>query len=194
MDTNATGIRKKYTLLLRFAVGVILLGTLFKIQHWPWADVLLIVGVTAVVSIYIPRYLAKQERRFMDHVKLLLVLSWSTGYLFSIMHWPYASVFTYIAAPLLLIWIIKSGIGEFWNDSAATTPSTWSIVLFVGGLGLVGMGTLFRMAHWPFGNAMLIVGFALCAAWFVYEFFPRLRTRREDAVDSSVGSNEQERT
>ena len=190
MNTT-NGIRKKYTLPLRLAIGVLLMGALFKIQHWPLADALLIIGVTAVVVLYVPRYLAKPERRFMDHVKLLLVLSWPTGYLFSVMHWPYASVFSYVAAPLFLIWIFKSGIGEFWNDSAATTPSTWSIVLFVGGLGLVGMGTLFRIEHWPYGGAMLIAGFALCAAWFVYEFFPRLRTGRDDAEAPSVGSNEE---
>ncbi|MBK9196202.1 MAG: hypothetical protein IPO17_14750 [Flavobacteriales bacterium] len=158
MNTT-NGIRKKYTLPLRLAIGVLLMGALFKIQHWPLADALLIIGVTAVVVLYAPRYLAMNPRGASGPVTMFARACRPTGYLFR----RYAMALRSV----LLVrrradrksesGSTKSGIGESLERPGSNAYNTVqhpaSNPVFVGGLGLVGMGTLFRIEHWPYGGA-----------------------------------------
>lgn len=163
-------VSKRLTMPLRVALGTVLIGLVFMLQHWPMAMTLLIIGAAAIVLLYPVRYAAKSEKSFLDHVKLGLVILWPTSVVFQQLHWPYAKVIGLVASAFGLVWITQAGIAEFWTDERRSTPSRWSVTLFALGLVLVTAGTLFRIQHWPFGTILLIAGLGCCGAWAVVEF------------------------
>ena len=157
---------KRLTLPLRVALGTVVIGLVFKLQHWPMAMALLITGASAIVLLYPFRYAAKSTKAFLDHVKLGLAILWPTSVVFQQMHWPYAKVIGLVASAFGLVWITQAGIAEFWTDERRSTPSRWSLTLFALGLVLVTAGTLFRIQHWPHGTVLLLGGLAVGGYWF----------------------------
>jgi hypothetical protein len=172
---------KRFTLPLRIALGVVLAGLVFKLQHWPAAGVLLITGTAGIVLLYPFRYAAKQPRRFLDHVKLGLAITWPLGMLLRFQHWPYAEPVSLAASVFGLVWITQAGVAEFWRDEERRTPGRTSIALFSLGLLLVIAGTLFRIQHWPFATLLLVAGLACCALWAVVEFLLPRRSKGDGA-------------
>ncbi|MDO7853418.1 hypothetical protein [Hymenobacter convexus] len=51
------------------------IGALFKIEHWAFADVLMLSGAALLAGSYGWWYRAKLQRRLLDHVKLAWVLA-----------------------------------------------------------------------------------------------------------------------
>ncbi|MBL8002074.1 MAG: hypothetical protein JNL05_08950 [Flavobacteriales bacterium] len=161
---------KRFTTPLRAAIGTVLMGVLFKLQHWPGAAALMQTGVLGIVVLYPLRYAAKRPKAFLDHVKLGLALTWPTSWLMQVQHWPYAQPLGLAAAAFGLVWITQAGVAEFWNDKERRSPGWSSIVLFTLGLVLVIAGTLFRIQHWPYATVLLLAGLACCGLWAVVEF------------------------
>lgn len=85
---------------------VIFTGTLFKINHFPFAGILLTLGLVTLAWIFIPVALInankgnklKQNLSFyiVTYITCLLVF---TAMLFKIQHWPYAGILLLIALP-----------------------------------------------------------------------------------------------
>jgi len=106
---------------------VILMGTIFKINHWPAAGIMLTAGLVTLVLIFLPLALIDSYRG--DENKLnkpLYIVSGVTGFviftgmLFKIMHWPYAGpllsvalIFPYIV--FLPVFIIVTSRNKNFN-------------------------------------------------------------------------------
>lgn len=101
-----------------FSLTLIILGSLFKIQHWPGAGVMLVIGTTIFSTFFCLIYLIYRviERKGALDVIQGLVLSStmsviSMGMLFKVQHWPGAgvmitfglSLLAFICIPLLLV-------------------------------------------------------------------------------------------
>ncbi len=170
MFATGTPGPKRFTIPLRVALAVVVVGLVFKIQHWPMAMALVVTGASAIVLLYPFRYAAKSEKTFLDHVKLGLAILWPASVVFQQIHWPYAKVIGLLASAFGLVWITQAGVAEFWTDEQRSSPSRWSVALFALGLVLVSVGTLFRIQHWPFSTVLLIAGLGCCGAWAVVEF------------------------
>jgi len=170
MNDLEVPVTKRLTVSLRVAIAVLVLGIVFKLQHWPMAMVLVIIGAMAIVLLYPFRYAAKPRKAFLDHVKLGLAITWPSSMVLQLMHWPYANVLGLLASAFGLVWITQAGIAEFWTDEQRRTPTAGSVALFTAGLALVIAGTLFRIQHWPFATFLLIAGLVCCGAWAVVEF------------------------
>jgi hypothetical protein len=81
-------------------------GTIFKINHWPAAGIMLTLGLSSLVVITIPLALISHFKAGDTRKSLLLhLVTWLTcfvvftGMLFKIMHWPYAGLAMTIALP-----------------------------------------------------------------------------------------------
>lgn len=95
-----------------------LIGSFFKVMHWPGAGISLVLGIGIFGIIFLPLMIAL---KFRDEAKTVdkLVLSFGLltgiittfGFLFKIMHWPFASImmftgltsFTFIYTPVYFL-------------------------------------------------------------------------------------------
>lgn len=98
---------KQKIYILGFATALtISLGAIFKINHWPLAGYLLILGILTLVFLFLP--LALRNSYKSGENSRNLVLYWATwltcfvvfiGMLFKILHWPHAGTWLMIALP-----------------------------------------------------------------------------------------------
>lgn len=90
----------KRTLKITGLISVILivLGAIFKVMHWPGANVMYVSGFVIFCLLFIPLNIVLQYRddkkktdKLVMILGLLLVIAGSFGLLFKVMHWPGAS-------------------------------------------------------------------------------------------------------
>jgi hypothetical protein len=112
-----TKSQKKLILFISaFVAGVaFIFGMLFKIQHWPGANIVILAGLATGAFLFVPSLIIhlfddkeKKHKRFLYVIGALAIVVYTTGFWFRIMHWPLATVFLvlgsivlfYIAFPL----------------------------------------------------------------------------------------------
>jgi hypothetical protein len=85
---------------------IIFIGTIFKIEHFPGASILLTLGVATLVLLFIPLALIDNYKAQEPKQNLLLyVITFITcfvvftGMLFKIQHWPFAEIILLVALP-----------------------------------------------------------------------------------------------
>lgn len=85
---------------------VILTGTVFKVNHYPGAGILLTVGITILALAFLPLALINHYKSEESNKNMLLYivtfltsLVVFTGMLFKIQHWPYAGIALTVALP-----------------------------------------------------------------------------------------------
>ena len=178
-------IDKKYRLMKttmkiagNISLAIILVGTVFKIMHWPGAGYMLAFGFLVVCSVFFPLALYINYRDSEKKQNLALHLSafvggvvFMLGVVFKIMHWPGGGVlllvgdltFILLVLPLLLFTKLKN----------ATEPKE-KRVYYLGALALIIyiLSNLFKFQHWPgasvlmfLGGLLLIVGFLPMYTW-----------------------------
>lgn len=95
-----------------------LIGSLFKIMHWPGAGVSLLLGIGIFSLLFLPLMIVlkfrdeeiRQDKVVMSFGLLIGMLT-SFGFLFKIMHWPYANImlqsglmtFTFLYVPVYFL-------------------------------------------------------------------------------------------
>jgi hypothetical protein len=80
----------KFAPIVNGAIAVFLVGAMFKILHWPGADMMLLIGLAGTPALYLMYFGAeKHEFTLLSILKLVLVPVMFATPLFKIMHWPY---------------------------------------------------------------------------------------------------------
>jgi hypothetical protein len=99
-------MKQKINLLGLVTVLILVTGTLFKVNHYPAAGILLTLGIILLVFIFIPLALVSHYRtQGTSQTRPLYITIWITSLvvfiamLFKIMHWPFAGTFLLIALP-----------------------------------------------------------------------------------------------
>jgi hypothetical protein len=99
-------MKQKIYILGLITALIVFVGTVFKVNHWPGAAVLLIVGISTLLIILLPVALINHYRNEGNRQNLMLYLvTWLTCFvvftamLFKILHWPGAGYFLLIALP-----------------------------------------------------------------------------------------------
>ena len=81
-------------------------GTIFKLNHWPGAGIMITAGLVSLVLIFVPAALISHYKAAVNRQNLLLhIVTWLTCFvifvsmLFKIMHWPGAAILLAIGLP-----------------------------------------------------------------------------------------------
>jgi hypothetical protein len=84
---NGSFFQSRHFRLISLAFAVIILGSLFKIMHWPFSGPLLIIGMLIIPAIYLIHYYLKSKKESLDFLKLIWVLSFFALKLSLLLHW-----------------------------------------------------------------------------------------------------------
>jgi hypothetical protein len=116
---------KKITLISGVvSSAIVLIGSTFKVLHWPGAGVALTIGISLFAVYALLLFLDKQEnaKSTMHKVSNIFVMFAmiliSLGFLFKMMHWPGAGVMIYVSNVTLLALVPMS----FIKASQETEP------------------------------------------------------------------------
>jgi uncharacterized protein with PQ loop repeat len=125
-------------------------GTLFKIQHWPYAGAILTVGAIIGVLVLIPSLLVNRMRDIENKPRrpayilgAIGSMLFVAGLLFKIQHWPLAT--TIMVAGLILLVIIALPLYTWltWKEEGNISPVF--IFMIVGSLLIIMPGALINL-------------------------------------------------
>jgi len=103
---NGTFQRSRLSRFSRISVAMFLLGSMFKIMHWPgWAQII-IASAFSFVVLYTIHFSQKQPKQLLDFGKLLIVILVLSGKLFRLFHWKNSYELQYISSFVFLTFII----------------------------------------------------------------------------------------
>ena len=134
-----------------FAGMLFILGTLFKIQHWPMAGTLLTLAAFSGILFFIPALalsrLSDQENKAKRPVYILGAVGtvlFVAGLLFKIQHWPLATVFILSGIFLLCFLAIPRFTWLTWKEESNVSPKF--IFMVIGFLLIVIPGAMLTLS------------------------------------------------
>ena len=140
-------INQKYRMMKKFmyilgtiAPSLLIIGAIFKLQHWPGASVLIVLGSFLLGAVYLPvfamvsmRDTRKKEKRVNKPLYLVGVITgfiFITGVLFKIMHWPGAGIALAFSVLLTVALFIPILVIQALKDKENQVQS-FSILIFI---------------------------------------------------------------
>jgi hypothetical protein len=99
-------MKQKIYILGVITAMIVFTGTIFKINHYPGAGILLIIGISSLVLLFLPLALENNYRAAENRKNLLIyIITYITCFvvftsmLFKLLHWPHAGTLLTIAIP-----------------------------------------------------------------------------------------------
>jgi hypothetical protein len=140
-------INKKYRMMKKFmyilgiiAPSLLILGALFKLQHWAGQSILIVLGSFLLGAVYLPlfamvsmRDTRKKEKRVNKTLYVTGVITgfiFIAGVLFKIMHWPGAGIALTVSVFLTLALFIPVLVAHALKDKENQLQN-FSILIFV---------------------------------------------------------------
>jgi hypothetical protein len=101
--------KKLILFISAFIAGALFIfGMLFKVQHWPGANIAILAGLVTGAILFVPSLLIqlfsdkeKKHKRFLYVIGTLSILIYATGFWFRMLHLPLATTFLMLGAFVL---------------------------------------------------------------------------------------------
>lgn len=113
-----------------------MVGAIFKINHWPGANVLITVGLVLLAYMFFPMALVNSYKMHKDASQkplywavFITSLITLTGMLFKIMHWPGAGILLLFGLPLPFVYFLPLYI-HYHNKTKSIADSNFFGIVF----------------------------------------------------------------
>jgi len=97
-----------YFRVLLICLSLIMIGSLFTLQHWAYGKLIILIALSVVIVTYSFRFIQKKKKNFSDFLKLFLVFSYCLSIGFNLEHWQYDDALTIIFRVIFLLAIGSS--------------------------------------------------------------------------------------
>jgi len=158
-------------------------GSLFKIEHWPGASILLVLGFFLLSFVFLPsaiyvsyKEVSNRANKWTHFMGFFGTFFMTVGFLFKLNHWPGAEIAMLLGFILIsLVFLPMVMINKFREKEVAVPKYVFAIALC--GMMLYLAAFLFKMMHWPFATVLMLAGGVL----LVFIAFPVyvIRTYKE---------------
>jgi hypothetical protein len=189
-------INKKYrimksTMRIFGVVSTILLavGTLFKIEHWPGAGILLTLGFFLLGTVFLPSAVyvnycevSNKTRRWTHIAGFLSAFFIAFGFLFKIQHWPAAGIMITIGILIAILFFIPSVFYQKVKEAKSAGQTSFFVLAMIGGV-LYLAGLLFKIQHWP-GAALLLLAGSVITVGVVFTIHTYTTYKNAESVSS----------
>src|SRR5664280_812750 len=134
-----------------FAGMLLILGTLFKIQHWPMAGTILTLAALSGILFFIPALalsrLSDQENKAKSPAYILGatgIVLFAAGMLFKMQHWPLATLFIILGIILLVFLAMPMFTWLTWKEESHI--SSMFIFMVIGFILIVVPGAMLTLS------------------------------------------------
>jgi len=144
LTKNILAMRKTMHITGITAATLLLLGSIFKIQHWPGAAVMYILGAASLCLLFMPLFLAVRIREkagklnvISNTIGIVSGILLCFGILFKIMHWPWASILMNLGGALLIFIFLPLYIYNGFKKNQLKTNTIVPVIVAVAGFSLM---------------------------------------------------------
>jgi hypothetical protein len=191
--------RMKKTMKIFGLVSLLLIavGTLFRIQHYPGAGPMLILGFLLLGTLFLPSalWVMKKESKlkgslFIYIISIIGSIIFIFGFLFKLQHYPGSAFLLVIGFSIMGLLVIPAILISKLRDENTKELHTPYII---GAIALIIYlaGDLFKIMHWPGAGPMLIVGAILLTTVFfpvyAYKVYRKAETIKAGFLFLCVG-------
>lgn len=157
--------------LLRLSIPFIILGVLFKLMHWPFASGLITIGFGMIIILYPIRFYLKNEKRLIDYVKLVFLISYIVNAYLRLFHLPNHYLLSIFSFGTFILWITLELFDLYTNRKETDTFKLFPFGILSVIILFIFMGTFYKLFHYPYGNAILLTGFIFLTIYFLIDTF-----------------------
>jgi hypothetical protein len=142
----------------------IALGTIFRIEHWPLAGILIVTGFFFLGFLFLPSVVYVTYKEVNNRTKKLAhILGFFSAFLvlisfvFKVMHWPWAGVLM-LAGMVVTGFLFLPVLLYFKLEEKGKHKPGW--IYTIGGIGtlIYCAGFTFKIFHWPGAASLLALG------------------------------------
>lgn len=156
---------KKFSLLIVFALILLLLSTIYSAMHWDTNKILKKIALVFLGCVYFMRFLHKSDKNLLDLTKLGLI----SGYIFHrflmLYHAESALAFLWILVLITVFWITLEVYGKVSNSFDQLHSLAYI------GMGILMLEALFKIKHWPLSFLFHFGGLVLLLCSFGIEYY-----------------------
>ena len=158
---------QKTSLFFRLSISVTVFGALFNFIPW----YLIILGAVGMILFHSIQFFQKKDRSPLDFARHLLIVSFSSNYIISILQLPFGHVLTVLTKTALIIFLllyIKNILSSFLENSQNNlllpnlSRESLSYILADLAIVYIVIASLFKILNWEFGivnaNLLLVIG------------------------------------
>lgn len=156
----------KYSSLFSLSMALLLFGVLFKIQHWPSANILIVSGYGIAFLTFLYKILRSQKINPIDIIATIGIGILLAQKLFHFFEIPHFGTVRFILIMLGGTFLTVKFV-QLLRNKKTNVPS---LVLFISTLGalLMIVGAFLKMQHLLGAGVMIVLGMAICAFSFIY--------------------------
>ena len=156
----------KNTMKISGIAGTIIFGfaSLFKIQHWPGAGILLTLGAIILALVFMPAVMGVLWKETRNRKKLILLISgfiagvlFISGTLFKIQHWPVAGLLLLGSVICTSFIFLPALLSDRLRESEVNNKRRIYIIGTAGSIFYI-LGMLFKIQHWPSSAVLTVLG------------------------------------
>ena len=144
LTKNILAMRKTMHITGITAATLLLLGSIFKLQHWPGAAIMYILGAASLCLLFMPLFLAVRIKEkpgklttTSNIVGVLSGIALCFGILFKIMHWPLANILMNIGGFSLLLIFLPIYLFNGYKTKQLKTTTIVPVVIAIAGFSLM---------------------------------------------------------
>lgn len=158
---------------IRVGIAIIILGALFKILHWPGANLIFMIGCIATIFTQLGIFILTRPKRPRDYIVSTFIIPFITYYMMKVLHWPGSSIPLTIATITLIAALSYQLITPEVDVLQLKKDNKNARIVYLTSIVLVIFGAMLKIMHWPMANPLLIAGLGLLAFYFIIDAFRR---------------------
>ena len=167
LTKNILAMRKTMHIIGITAAILLLLGSIFKIQHWPGAGAMYILGGALLCFVFMPLFLTVRIKEKVGKLNtwtnvlgVLSGIALCSGILFKIMHWPLANVLMNSGGLVLLVIFLPLYIYNSYKNKQLKTSTIVPVIISIAGFSLMFSLVRLRNSH-AVDNAILNIQYTI---------------------------------
>lgn len=176
---------KILNIFARLSIIPLIIALIFTSMHWPGALFLSITSSVLLIFFYGIKFLKTKEKSISDYLKITTVFSLATYTFINIVLGYKIPGLSYLYKILLLAYLIS----KFQYEGASIKQNTIATVLFGIGLIFLIIGFLFKLMHWPGGNASLILSSMVGIFWVIASLFNKNHNPSPEKQIEQIGKS-----
>jgi asparagine N-glycosylation enzyme membrane subunit Stt3 len=158
--------KKILSLPIAIALMLLLVGTYFRIMHWPYGLEINLASLFSISILYGIRYTAKSRKTHKDTLKLLMVVTYVIITYLAILKFTNLLYLNYASLIFGAGWFILEIIDII---KPKEVKEKLNPVLWIG-IILIILHVLFKIMHWPFAGPIYILGILLSSLGFLIDY------------------------